>query len=67
MSLRRWSVSLVAIIGLFAATVAGATLWLLFTDPVTLADRVATGEVGPLMEAIGSVIVGALRGLFKYL
>ena len=67
MGLRGWSVSLVAIIGLFAATIAGATLWLLFTDPVTLADRVSAGEVGPLMRAIGSVIVDALRGLFKYL
>jgi hypothetical protein len=67
MSLGRWSVSLVAIIGLFAATVAGATIWLLFTDPVTLADRVATGDVGPIVRAIGGVIVDALRGLFKYL
>ena len=67
MSLGRWSVSLVALIGLFAATVAGATIWLLFTDPVTLADKVATGEVGPIVQAIGAVIVDALRGLFKYL
>jgi hypothetical protein len=67
MGVRGWSVSLVAIIGAFAATIAGATLWLLFTDPVTLADRVSTGEVGPLMRALGSVIVDALRGLFKYL
>jgi hypothetical protein len=67
MGLGRWSVSLVALIGLFAATVAGATIWLLFTDPVTLADPVATGEVGPIVQAIGAVIVDALRGLFKYL
>jgi hypothetical protein len=67
MGLGRWSVSLVALIGLFAATVAGATIWLLFTDPVTLADKVATGEVGPIVQAIGAVIVDALRGLFKYL
>lgn len=54
-------------VGLFAATIAGAVIWLLFTDPVTLADRVATGQVGPIVQAIGAVIVDALRGLFKYL
>jgi hypothetical protein len=63
----RWSVSLIAIVGLFAATIAGAVIWLLFTDPVTLADKVATGQVGPIVQAIGAVIVDALRGLFKYL
>jgi hypothetical protein len=34
---------------------------------VTLADKVATGEVGPIVRAIGAVIVDALKGLFKYL
>lgn len=63
----RWSVSLIAMVGLFAATIAGAVIWLLFTDPVTLADKVATGQVGPIVQAIGAVIVDALRGLFKYL
>ena len=67
MNLRRWSMSLVALIGLFAATIAGATIWLLFTDPVTLADKVATGDVGPIVRALGAVIADALRGLFKYL
>jgi hypothetical protein len=67
MGTARWSVSLVAIIGLLAATTAAAVIWLLFTDPVPLADKVATGEVGPIVRAIGAVIVDALKGLFKYL
>jgi len=67
MNAARWSVSLVAIIGVFAATVAGAIVWLLFTDPVTVANSVSTGDVAPVMQAIGAVIVNALRGLFKYL
>ena len=41
MSLGRWSASLVAIIGLTAATMAAATVWLLFTQPVTVADAVS--------------------------
>jgi hypothetical protein len=70
-SVARWSVSLIAMIGLIAATVAGATIWLLVTDPVGGADAVATAlsarDVGPFMRAIGSVIYDALRGLFGYL
>jgi len=59
--------SLIAIIGIVAATVAGATIWLLVTDPVTVSTAVSTGDVEPFMRAIGSVIYDALRGLFGYL
>ena len=67
MGLARWSVSLVAIIGVFAATIVGAIVWLIFTDPVTVANSVSSGDVGSVVQAIGTVIVNALRGLFKYL
>lgn len=63
----RWSVSLIAIIGIIAAMIAGATIWLLVTDPVTVSTAVSTGDVEPFMRAIGSVIYDALRGLFGYL
>jgi multidrug resistance efflux pump len=70
MGLGRWSVSLAAVIGLMAATVAAAVIWLLITDPVSTADaasKLPTGEVTPMVRAIGSVILDALKGLFKYL
>ena len=67
MNLARWSVSLVAVIGLLAATVAGAAIWLIASDPVTVANAVSTGDVMPVMQAIGAVIFDALKGLFKYL
>ena len=71
MSLARWSGSRIALMGLLAATAAGATIWLLLTDPVTLANRVsdaaASGNPGPVLQAIGAVIYDALRGLFKFL
>ena len=70
MASARWSVSLVAIIGAMAATMAGATVWLLVTDPVKGADAATSlihGDPGPFMQAIGGVIYEALRGLFKYL
>ena len=67
MGTARLGVSLVAVIGLLAATVASATIWLLFTDPVTVANAVSEGDVGPVVRAIGAVIADALRGLFKFL
>jgi hypothetical protein len=63
----RWSVSLVAIIGVVAAMLAAATIWLLVTDPVTVSTAVSTGDIDPFMRAIGSVLYDALRGLFGYL
>ena len=55
------------VVGALAAIVAAAAIWLLLTDPVTVANAVSTGEVSPVMKAIGAVIYDALRGLFKYL
>jgi hypothetical protein len=70
MTVGRWGVSLVAVVGIVAATLAGATIWLLVTDPVRGADAVSalsTGDVAPFISALGAVIYDALRGLFRYL
>ena len=70
MRVARWSVSLVAVIGVLTAAFAGAFVWLLISDPVTGAeviDKASEGEVGPIMQAIGAVIFDALKGLFRFL
>ncbi|HSG01702.1 MAG TPA: hypothetical protein VLA20_11240 [Vicinamibacterales bacterium] len=70
MRLAQWSLSLMAASGLLAAAVAGATIWLLLTDPITLADaadELKSGNAEPLVQALGAAILDALRGLFKYL
>jgi multidrug resistance efflux pump len=67
MSLGRFSLSLFGVVGILAAALAGATIWLLVTDPVTVADAVASGEVSPLMRALAGVLASALRDLVKYL
>ena len=67
MSFARLSLSLAAIIGLIATTLAAATIWLLVTQPVTVADAVATGEVSPVMKAIAGALYDALAGIVKYL
>ena len=59
--------SLVSIVGLLAIVLASMTIWLLLTDPVTVAESVDTGEVSPLVQSLASRLYEALRGLLKYL
>jgi hypothetical protein len=67
MSAARLSLSLVGVVGVLAVALSGATIWLLVTQPVTVADAVAQGEVSPLVRALGAAIYEALQGLIKYL
>ena len=53
--------SLVGIVGLFAVVIAGATVWLLLTDPVTVAESMDSGEVTPLVQSLAGSIYDALR------
>jgi hypothetical protein len=61
------SVSLAGTIAALSAVLAGATIWLLLTDPMTVADAVDTGEVSPLVRQLAGVLYDALAGLLKYL
>ena len=66
-SLGALSFSLVGMVGVLALVMAGATIWLLLTDPVTVAESVDAGEVSPLVRSLAGAIYEALRGLLKYL
>ena len=67
MSIARTTLSLAGVVVAVAATLAIATLWLLLTEPVTVADAVAKGDVSPLMTALAGVLANAVRGLLDYL
>jgi flagellar basal body-associated protein FliL len=64
---RSLSISLASVVGLIALVVAGATIWLVLTDPVTVAEAVDRGEFEPLVEELANVIYNAIVGLIKYL
>ena len=66
-SLARISVSIVGVVGVLAVTVAGATIWLLLTDPVTVADAVNEQDVTPLVRELAAVIYEAIQRLMRYL
>ena len=59
--------SLVGIVGLLAAVVAGATVWLLLTDPVTVAESMDSGQYSPLVQSLAGSLYDAIVRLLKYL
>jgi hypothetical protein len=61
------SVSLSAGVALVAALFAAALIWLLLSDPVTVADAVNEGGATSLIIEIGRVLYKALLGLLDYL
>jgi hypothetical protein len=63
----RISVSLSAGIALVAAVFAAALIWLLLSDPVTVADAVNEGAVTPLLLELVQVLYRALLRLLDYL
>ena len=67
MRLQRLSVSLFGLIAVVSVLLAGATVWLLLTNPVTVANAVNDGEVSPLVRELAQALFSALRGLLKYL
>ncbi len=67
MGIARVGVSLFATIAVIAALLAGATIWLLLTDPVTVADAVNQGDVSPLVSELANALLAAFRGLLRYL
>ena len=59
--------SVAMVIGVLAAVVAAAAIWLLLTDPVTVASAVEGGEISPLVVQLADVIYNAIVGLLNYL
>lgn len=65
--LARMSLSLFGVVAVVSAILATATIWLVLTDPVTVANSVSEGDVSPLVRQLASVIYESLKGLLKYL
>jgi len=61
------STGVAVLIGATAAVIAGAAIWLVLTDPVTVANSLDSGEVTPLVRRLAEVLYQALAGLLDYL
>ncbi|MCU0257147.1 MAG: hypothetical protein MUF60_10410 [Vicinamibacterales bacterium] len=67
MSLARYGLGFFGVVALLSATLAGTAIWLMLTDPVTVADSLSSGDVSPLMRALGDALYDAVKGLLGYL
>jgi hypothetical protein len=67
MRYQRIGVSLFVLIAAVSIVLAGATIWLFVTNPVTVATAVNEGDVSPFVRNLAEVIYNALRGILKYL
>jgi hypothetical protein len=67
MNLARISLSLAGIVGTLTVAFSGALIWLLVTQPVSTTEKVANGEISPLVRSVADVLYQALQGLLKYL
>ena len=66
MTSARFSLSLVGVVGVFAAILAAAALWLIASDPVKVATGVEAatkGDVSPIVKALAGVLYDALQGI----
>lgn len=59
--------SLFAVILFVSLVLAAATIWLVFTSPVTVATAVNEGDITPLVRDLAEALFRALEGLLKYL
>ena len=67
MKLQGLSVSLFSAIAVVSIVLAVATVWLLLTNPVTVANAVNEGEITPVVRDLAQFLYEALRGILKYL
>ena len=67
MSLTRLSLSFVGVVGVLAATIAASLIWLLIAEPVSVAETMSTGDVSPIVRALGNAIYDALKDVLGYL
>ncbi|HEX4348474.1 MAG TPA: hypothetical protein VHZ73_12940 [Vicinamibacterales bacterium] len=67
MGFQRVGLSLAGAILLVLSVLAAGTVWLYFTNPVTVVNAVNEGDVTPFVRDLTHVILDALQGLLKYL
>jgi hypothetical protein len=64
---QHWGVGVIGAVVILCVVLAASTVWLVLTDPVTVADAVSQGEVTPFVRDLAGVLLAALRSLLRYL
>jgi len=64
---RQSLLALTGVLGTMTSLTAAISIWLLLTQPLTVADAVSARQLAPIARAMASVIVDALATLVRYL
>jgi hypothetical protein len=67
MALGSVSLSLFSLLAVVAAVLAGATVWLLLSDPVGVTAALNQGSITPFVNELADVLAGAVRELLRWL
>ena len=67
MALGSVSVSLFSMLAIVAAMLAGATVWLLLSDPVGVTAALNQGSITPFVNELADVLASAVRELLRWL
>ena len=67
MALGSLSASLFSVLAVVAAVLAGATIWLILTDPVGVTAALNQGSVSPFISELAGVLANAMRELLRWL
>jgi hypothetical protein len=67
MTLTATALRATGVLGITCVVLAVATLWLVFTEPVTVARVVQEGDVSALFDAVTAALAGIVRTAARYL
>jgi len=56
-----------SVVGMGTSAAAAMTIWLLLTQPLTVAKAVDARDLAPLVQAIAGALVDALSAVVRYL
>ena len=59
--------TLAGVVGMVTSGAAAMTIWLLLTQPLTVANAVDTRDLTPLAQAIAGALLAALTAVVRYL
>lgn len=65
--MNRFGLSLLALSALLAALLAGAIIWLIFAQPVTVIDAVSEQDITPVVRELADLLAEAVRTLLRFL
>jgi len=65
--LRQALLTLTAVVGTVTSLTAAMGIWLLLTQPITVADAVSTRDFAPIVRALAGLLADAMWAVVRYL